>query len=81
MLSIKNKTGSTGRTKKIYKIWLVYEGTAELNYGDGVTEQFCKYGAPVKLAEAYSAGTAYVIAKAMAELYSTAEHAEYIEIR
>ena len=81
MLSIKNQAGSAGRTKKIYRIWLVYEGTSELNYGDGVTEQFCKYEQPLKLAETYSAGTAYIIAQAMANLYSTAEHAEYIEIR
>ena len=80
MLAIKNKAGSAGRAKKIYKIWLVYEGTTEINYGDGVTERFCKSGAPVKLAETYSAGTAYVIAKAMATLYNTAEHADHIEI-
>ena len=66
---------ATGRSKKIYKITLVYEET----YKDG-TSVFAKYSMPIKLAETYSAGTAYVIAKSMADLYSTADHAEYIEI-
>lgn len=81
MLSIKNKAGSAGRAKKIYKIWLVYEGTTEMTYSDGVTESLCKFGKPIKLAETYSPGTAYIIAQAMANLYNTAEHAERIEIR
>ena len=73
-LKITNKA-ITGRSKKLYKITLVYEET----YTDG-TSIFAKYSMPLKLAETYSAGTAYVIAKAMADLYSGLEHAEYIEI-
>ena len=73
-LRITNKV-ETGRSKKIYKITLVYEET----YTDG-TNIFAKYSLPIKLAETYSAGTAYVIAKAMADLYSNAEHADHIEI-
>lgn len=66
---------SSSKSKKIYKIWLVYEGTCK--DGDMI---YAKYSMPIKLAETYSAGTAYVIAKAMSELYGNADHAEYIEI-
>jgi hypothetical protein len=65
----------TGSRKRIYRINLVYEET----HTDG-TMVFAKYSMPIKLAETYSAGTAYVIAKAMQDLYKTAEHADYIEI-
>lgn len=65
-LRIKNNM-INGKAKKIYRITLVYKETYYVN--------------PIKLAETYSAGTAYIIAKAMAETYKTAEHADYIEIK
>lgn len=67
---------SGGSKKRTYKITLVYEGT----HTEGTTI-YAKYQMPIKLAETYSAGTAYVIAKAMQELYRTAEYADYIEIK
>ena len=73
-LKIKNRN-IDGKQKARYKITLVYQET----YAEG-TNIYAKYNMPLKLAETYSAGTAYIIAKAMAELYKTAEHADYIEI-
>ena len=74
-LKIKNRANN--KIKRLYKISVVFEDTY---YNEETKLMYARYQQPIKLAETYSPGTAYVIAQAMQKLYKTMYHADYIEI-